>query len=189
MVKTNLKVTDVNANGVTTGDGKITAGTVIWTAGIKASPLNSQMEGELDPMGRVYVQKDLSLEKYPDIFVAGDQAHFCHDGKLPLPAIAPVALQQGRFIGQAILRESRAQARGEFHYQDKGNMVAIGRSSAILQKGTIHITGFFAWIVWLFIHIYYLIGFKNKLFVFLQWALFYMTYKKGARLIVDKCKR
>ncbi|MFO7964331.1 MAG: NAD(P)/FAD-dependent oxidoreductase [Desulfobacterales bacterium] len=188
-VKTSLKVTHIDAEGITTEKGKIPAQTVIWAAGIRASGLNLQLGGELDRIGRIYVQKDLSLQLHPDIFVAGDQAHFAQDGKHPLPAIAPVALQQGRFVGKAILREVTGNLRGEFHYHDKGSLATIGRSRAVLKKGDYEIGGFPAWLIWLFIHIYYLIGFKNKVFVFLQWAYFYISYKKGARLIVDQCDR
>ena len=187
-VISNKKVVDIDSEKVITEDSVIQTHTAIWAAGIQASPLNSQFEGELDRMGRIKVQKDLSLHNFPNIFVLGDQSHIAGKDNEPLPAIAPVALQQGRYVGQTILDDLDANPRKPFSYYDKGLLATIGRNKAIYQKGSFEMRGVPAWITWLFIHIYYLIGFKNKFFVFLQWAFYYMSYKKGARLIVDKCE-
>jgi NADH dehydrogenase len=136
-------------------------------------------------MGRIVVEPDLSLKHYPEIFVAGDQAHFSHQTGKPLHGIAPVALQQGRFIAKNILKELEGKPREKFHYIDKGQLATIGRNNAVLEIGRLKLGGFLAWMVWLFIHIYYLIGFKNKFVVLFQWASSYLTYQKGARLIVS----
>jgi NADH dehydrogenase len=184
-VLTDKKVTKIDADGVNMGDERIEAATILWAAGIEASSLNRQLKGELDSMGRIVVEPDLSLKHYPEIFVAGDQAHFSHQTGKPLQGIAPVALQQGRFIAKNILREIEDKPREKFNYIDKGQLATIGRNNAVLEIGRLKLSGFWAWIIWLFVHIYYLIGFKNKFVVFFQWASSYMTYQKGARLIVN----
>lgn len=185
-VLTSKKVTEIDADGVNLGDERIEAATVIWAAGIQASNLNRQLKGELDAIGRIIVEPDLSLKKYPEIFIAGDQAHFFHQTGKPLPANAPVALQQGRFIAKNILKELAGKTKKKFHYIDKGHLAAIGRNKAVLEIGYFKLGGFWAWIIWLFVHIYYLIGFQNKFMVFVQWAFSYLSFKKGARLVVDK---
>jgi NADH dehydrogenase len=179
------KVTKIDPDGVNMRDERIEAATVLWAAGIQASSLNRQLNGELDSMGRIVVEPDLSLKNYPEIFVAGDQAHFSHQTGKPLHGIAPVALQQGRFIAKNILKELGGKPREKFHYIDKGHLATIGRNNAVLEIGKLKLGGFLAWIIWLFVHIYYLIGFKNKFVVLLQWASSYLTYQKGARLIVN----
>jgi len=184
-VMTFKKVTKIDADGVNIGDERIEAATVLWAAGIQASDLNRQLRGELDSMDRIVVEPDLSLKHYPEIFVAGDQAHFSHQTGKPLHGIAPVALQQGRFIAKNILKELEGKPREKFHYIDKGQLATIGRNNAVLEIGRLKLSGFLAWMVWLFIHIYYLIGFKNKFVVLFQWASSYLTYQKGARLIVN----
>jgi NADH dehydrogenase len=184
-VLTFKKVTKIDADGVNIGDERIEAATVLWAAGIQASGLNRQLRGELDSMGRIVVEPDLSLKHYPDIFVAGDQAHFAYQTGEPLHGIAPVALQQGRFIAKNILKELEGKPREKFHYIDKGQLATIGRNNAVLEIGKLKLGGFLAWMIWLFVHIYYLIGFKNKFVVLFQWASSYLTYQKGARLIVN----
>jgi len=184
-VLTLRKVTKIDADGVNMRDERIEAATVLWAAGIQASSLNKQLKGELDSMGRIVVEPDMSLKHFPEIFVAGDQAHFSHQTGEPLHGIAPVALQQGRFIAKNILKELEHKPRERFHYIDKGQLATIGRNNAVLEIGRIKLGGFWAWIIWLFVHIYYLIGFKNKFMVLLQWAYSYLTYQKGARLIVN----
>jgi NADH dehydrogenase len=184
-VLTFKKVTKIDADGVNIGDERIEAATVLWAAGIQASGLNRQLRGELDSMGRIVVEPDLSLKHYPEIFVAGDQAHFSYQTGEPLHGIAPVALQQGRFIAKNILKELGGNPREKFHYIDKGQLATIGRNNAVLEIGRLKLGGFLAWMIWLFVHIYYLIGFKNKFVVLFQWASSYLTYQKGARLIVN----
>ena len=184
-VLTFKKVTKIDADGVDIGNERIEAATVLWAAGIQASGLNRQLKGELDSMGRIVVESDLSLKHHPEIFVAGDQAHFSYQTGEPLHGLAPVALQQGRFIAKNILREIENKPREKFHYIDKGQLATIGRNNAVLEIGRLKLGGFLAWMIWLFVHIYYLIGFKNKFVVLFQWASSYLTYQKGARLIVN----
>lgn len=183
---TSTRVTEVNAMGIKMGNEEVRARTVIWAAGVKPSSLSQTMNVELDSVGRVKVQKDLSLPGHPEVMVLGDQAHFpTKDGK-GLPGLAPVAMQQGTHAASNILADLRQRPRQPFVYRDKGIMATIGRKSAIVQIGRLQYGGFFAWLTWLFIHIYYLIGFKNRIFVFAQWAWAYLTFKRGARLILDK---
>ena len=185
-VWTSSRVTQVNSEGVEVGQEKVQAGTVLWAAGVQVSALNHKLGVELDSQGRVVVEPDLSLKEYSDAFVAGDQANFSHQNGTPLPGLAPVALQQGRFIANNILRELNGHSRQAFKYFDKGQMATIGKSRAIVETGKLQFGGFFAWLTWLVIHIYYLSGFKNRMFVTLNWAWSYLTFRRGARLIVTK---
>lgn len=179
-------VTRVDAKGVELGDERIHATTVLWAAGTEASELGPVSEIETDNRGRIIVEPDLSLPDYPKVFIAGDQSCFTHQTGQPLPGTAPVAIQQGRFIGKTILADLKEKPRTEFQFKDKGQMATIGRSRAIVQSGRFKIAGWFAWVAWLVIHIYYLTGFRNRLFVVLQWAWSYMSFHRGARLIVEK---
>ena len=176
----------MDAKGLDIGRERIEAATVIWAAGIKASELNRDLSKEQDRLGRVTVDADLGLPGYPEIFVAGDQARCLDRNGEPLPGVAPVALQQGRHVARNILAEIGGEARRAFSYFDKGQMSTVGRSRAIVEMGPLRFTGFFAWITWLVVHIYFLTGFKNRLFVVLQWATAYFTFTRGARLIVDR---
>ncbi len=182
---TNTRVTKVEDGTVSLGEERIAAQTVIWAAGVKPAALNAKLDVKKDSAGRIEVQQDLSIPGHPQVFVVGDQAHFEQDGKA-LPGLAPVAMQQGRKAADNILRLIKGKPTEAFHYFDKGQMATIGRSRAILQLGSLHMSGLFAWLAWLFVHIYYLIGFKNRIFVLYQWAWAYLTYRRGARLIVDK---
>ncbi len=189
-VRTQTKVTEVKEDGVQTDKEWIPSHTAIWAAGVAPSITGKQLKGsktvELDRSGRVVVESDLSLKNYPNIFVIGDQASVAgKDGK-PLPGLAPVAMQAGRHAARNILKRIRNQTTKPFSYLDKGIMATIGRKSAVIQVNQIKIGGIIAWLGWLFIHIYYLIGFRNRFFVFLQWTWSYLTFSKGARLIVDK---
>jgi NADH dehydrogenase len=141
---------------------------------------------ETDTQGRVIVEPDLTAKGHPHLFIAGDQARYTHETGKPLPGTAPVAMQQGRYIGHTILDELKGAARRPFHFVDKGQMATIGRSRAILEIGKIRLEGWFAWVAWLVVHIYYLTGFKNRILVVLQWAWSYLTFARGARLIVGK---
>ncbi len=183
---TSTRVTGVKEDRVDLGNESIKARTVIWAAGVQPSSLGKDLDVPLDPIGRVIIEKDLSLKNHPEVFVLGDQAFFPTDDGKGLPGLAPVAMQQGSFAASNILRDLKNQPRREFHYVDKGMMATIGRKSAVVQMKHFEFGGFFAWITWLFVHIYYLIGFKNRIFVFIQWAWSYITFKRGARLIVDK---
>jgi NADH dehydrogenase, FAD-containing subunit len=183
---TNTRVTDVKKDSVTLGDEVIKASTILWAAGVQPSSINKTLGVPLDRTGRVIIEKDLSLKDYPEVFVLGDQACYTTKKGESLPGLASVAMQQGMHAGRVILNEIEGKPRREFHYLDKGQMATIGRRKAIAQIGKIKISGFLAWLIWLFIHVYYLIGFKNKIFVIWQWAYAYLTFKRGARLIVDK---
>ena len=186
-IRTNTKVLDVNEDGIRAGENFIFSRTVLWAAGVAAVSLNRKLGTELDPQGRVFVKRDCSLKEFPYIFVIGDQAHHPYgEDRRPLPGLAPVAMQQGRFVAGLIRDEVNGKHRQDFHYVDKGQMATIGRSRAVAVYQGLHITGFLAWISWLFVHIYYLIGFKNRLSVIFQWAWTYLTYKRGARLIVQE---
>ncbi|PCI26790.1 MAG: FAD-dependent oxidoreductase [SAR324 cluster bacterium] len=185
-VWTSSMVTHIDEQGVEIGSERIQSATVIWAAGVQASSLGESLEVPLDRQRRVIVEPDLSLKEYPEVFVIGDQAHCAHQNGKPLPGVAPVAFQQGRFIGQNILREIKGIDRLEFRYLDKGQMATIGKSKAIVETGRLKIGGFIAWVAWLLIHIYYLTGFKNRLFVTLNWAWSYLTFRRGARLVVSK---
>jgi NADH dehydrogenase len=182
-VRTLTRVTDIQPGCVYIGEETIRSQTILWAAGIKASHLGSicqlKASAELDRIGRVKVNPDLSVGKYKNLFVIGDLAH-CVDGSgNPLPGVAPVAMQQGRYVAELLLKQTSKP----FHYHDKGSLAVIGRNAAVAQSGRLHLSGFPAWLAWAFVHIYYLIEFDNKLLVMMQWAMNYFTRKKGARLI------
>lgn len=185
-VRTSSKVTDVSSEQVYLGTELIRAGTILWAAGVQPSSLGRTLGVDLDAVGRVVVQKDLSLPRHPEVFVIGDQAACMNEKGISLPGLAPVAIQQGHFVAETILRDVKGAPRKYFHYKDMGQMATIGRKKALVEFGRLRFYGYFAWLTWLLIHIYYLIGFKNRFFVFLQWAWSYFTFKRGARLIVGK---
>ena len=182
----NSRVTNVTADGVEVGDERLQASTVVWAAGIEASPLGKTSGFECDRQGRVVVSKDLSIPQHPDIFVAGDQANFTTEDKEVLPGVAPVAVQQGRHFAKVIRADLGSRPRPDFKYLDKGQMATIGRSRAIAETGKLRMTGFTAWIAWLLVHIYFLTGFRNRLFVIMSWAWSFVTFRRGARLILAK---
>jgi NADH dehydrogenase len=159
---------------------------VLWAAGVEASRIGRQLGSETDRQGRVIVDADLSLKQHSNIFVIGDMAHCAHQTGNPLPGTAPVAMQQGRYVARTILRDLKGEKREPFHFVDKGQLATIGRSRAILEIGRLRLAGWTAWILWLIIHIYYLTGFKNRLLVVAQWAWSYLTFSRGARLIVNR---
>ncbi|MFN2366743.1 MAG: NAD(P)/FAD-dependent oxidoreductase [Desulfurivibrionaceae bacterium] len=185
-VRNASKVTRISGDGVEIGSEKIYADTVLWAAGVRAPVFVRKLGGKLDSQGRIIVEPDLSQGEYPNIFVAGDLANFSHQTGRPLPGLAPVALQQGRFIAKNILREIEGNPRQNFAYRDKGQVATIGRGRAVVEMGKLKTGGFFAWLLWLIVHIYYLTGFKNRLFVIMNWALSFLTFRRGARLIVSK---
>jgi NADH dehydrogenase len=185
-VWTSSAVTLIDADGVEIGKERLRAGTVVWAAGVKASPVGQTIGAPIDRQGRVVVEPDLSVSGHPNIFVAGDLSVFTHQTGAPLPGTAPVAMQQGQHVGRTILRALKGQPRAPFHFVDKGQMATIGRSRAITQLGNIKVSGFLAWLIWLAVHVYYLAGFKNRLLVVMQWAWSYLTFGRGARLIVER---
>lgn len=190
-VRTNTLVTNIEGDTVTLKcDGKeetAQAFTVLWAAGIKASPLGKaiadQTGAELDRIGRVIVESDLSVPGCPNIFIAGDLAHYAHQGSGPLPGTAATAMQQGSYLAKSIKCRMANKAVKPFDYKDNGSLAVIGRNEAVADLGFARLSGFPAWMIWIFIHIYYLIEFDNKLLVMLQWGWHYFTSQRGARLI------
>jgi len=188
--RTNSMVTAIDDHGVTVktaaGVERINARTVIWSAGVHASSFGNVLErragAQLDRGGRVTVNSDLSIPGHPEIFVIGDLAHFEQDGKL-LPGVAQVAMQGGGYVARLIRRRLQGKSSPPFRYFDKGSLAVIGRAAAVAQIGPIHISGLIAWLVWLFIHLMYLVEFSNRVLVFIQWGFLYLTYNRGARLI------
>jgi NADH:ubiquinone reductase (H+-translocating) len=197
-VRTSTMVTQIDPGAVHFGGTRLEAAVILWAAGVAASPLGKKLDTPLDRAGRVQVQPDLSLPKHPEVFVIGDLASLKDEHGKMLPGVAPVAIQQGRFVAKLIRHETAGllreggnfdlnrinrNSRLPFHYWDKGSLATIGRSAAIAEFGRIHISGFIAWLSWLFVHIFFLIGFQSRLLVFIQWAWSYFTYERGARLI------
>ncbi|CAG0933906.1 partial NADH dehydrogenase, partial [Planctomycetaceae bacterium] len=185
-VRLSCMVTRIDADGIEAGGETTPAATVLWGAGVKASGIGAMLGSELDRQGRVIVQPDLSLPGRPEVFVIGDQAHCRDEHGEPLPGLAPVALQQGRLCARNILRDQRGEPRKSFSYLDKGHMATIGRSRAIGEIRRVRFSGFIAWLAWLFVHIYFLAGFKNRFFVILHWGWSYLTFGRGARLITSR---
>jgi NADH:ubiquinone reductase (H+-translocating) len=174
------------------GEGeRIDAHTVVWAAGVTASELAALLAREagleVDRAGRVTVGPDLTLPGHPEVLALGDMVRVrARDGTLAtLPAIAPVAMQQGRYAARAIAKRAEGETPGPFRYVDKGNLATIGRSKAVADVKGVHLAGFPAWVVWLFVHLFYLIGFQNRLLVFLRWTISFLTHGRGARLIVE----
>ena len=186
---TGSRVTHIDSEGVGLGTEALRASTVIWAAGVQPSPLGQSLGVPLDSVGRVQVEPDLSLPRYSQVFVLGDQATFLGRDGRPLPGLAPVAMQQGHHAARMILRTLGNQTREPFRYRDRGQMATIGRRRAIVQAGQIQFGGATAWFAWLLIHVWNLIGFKKRLFVLLQWAWSYLTWRRGARLILDRSDR
>jgi NADH:ubiquinone reductase (H+-translocating) len=186
------RVTNVDAGGVTVEAGgqteHIPARTVLWAAGVRASSLGRKLAeragAPLDRAGRVLVEPDLSIPGHPEIHVLGDLASVTQDGK-PLPGVAPVAMQQGRYVADLLVKKLRGQAVPPFRYFDKGNLATIGRNRAVAQFGRLHVSGFPAWFLWVFVHLMYLVEFENRLLVFVEWVYNYITRNRGARLITN----
>jgi NADH dehydrogenase len=182
-VRTNSPVTDVQSGQVRIGDEMFPAEVVLWAAGVSASELGRALGAPVDKAGRVFVEPDLSLPGHREVFVIGDLATLKDKHGKPLPGVAPVALQEGTWVAKQIKGDLGGKARKPFHYFDKGSLATIGRAAAIAQFGKVHISGFLAWLSWLFVHIMFLIGFRNRIVVMLQWAWSYLTYERAAWLI------
>ena len=184
---TNSRVSDIDENGVTVSGETIHSATILWAAGVKASPLGNDSGFECDRAGRICVGEDLAIPNHTNVFVAGDQCALIDPAtERQLPGVAPVAVQQGKFIADCIKADLAGKTRGQFRYVDKGQMATIGRSRAIAEVGTMKFKGLFAWLVWLVIHIFFLTGFRNRVFVVMNWAWAFFTFRRGARLIVEK---
>lgn len=188
-VRLNTRVTHVDAAGVTLGELRLPARTVLWGAGVEPSKLNRALGVEVDRAGRVLVGPDLALAAHPEVFVIGDQAHAAGADGQPLPGLAPVAMQAGRSVAANVLRDLRGKPRVPFSYLDKGQMATIGKSKAILEAGNLRLGGLIAWLGWLFIHVLFLIGFRNRLAVISGWAWAYAFSRRNARLIIPKTWR
>ncbi|RYZ06461.1 MAG: NAD(P)/FAD-dependent oxidoreductase [Myxococcales bacterium] len=183
-IRTGLRVTAMDERGVTCGDERIEASTVLWAAGVRGSGLCQKLGFEVDRAGRALVEQDCSVKGHPEVFAIGDCASFIPEGgSVPLPGVSPVAMQQGRFIARQIVRSLEAAPRQRFKYRDKGSMATIGRSRAVAQVGKLQMTGFLAWLAWLTVHIFYLIDFRNRVVVLVDWAYAYFAYRRGSRLI------
>lgn len=182
-VRTSTMVTAVEPGAVCLGNTRLASVVTLWAAGVAASPLGKKLGLGVDRAGRVNVQTDLSLPGHPEVFVIGDLAALKDAQGKMLPGVAPVAIQEGKFVAHTIGRELKGQPRQAFHYLDKGSLATIGRAAAVAQFGKIHISGFLAWLSWLFVHVFFLIGFRNRIIVLIQWAWSYFTYERGARLI------
>jgi NADH dehydrogenase len=179
----NARVTGISAEAVIVGSERVNAHTIIWAAGVAGSELGRSIGVPLDGAGRVIVEPDLSVPKHPDLFVAGDLAGFTHQGGQQLPGVAQVAKQQGRHAARNVLGRSRGGSTRPFRYRDPGNMATIGRAHAIADFGWLRVSGFAGWLLWLFVHILFLVGFRNRLSVLLQWGSSYVTYQRSVRLI------
>ena len=183
------KVVNITAEGVQVEETFIPCKNVIWAAGNQASPLLKTLDTPLDRQGRAVVESDLSIPGFPNIFVIGDAACALGKDQKPLPGVSPVAIQQGRYVAQIIKKELPKEKRNPFKYFDKGSMATIGKAKAIAMIGKMEFTGLLAWLMWCFIHIVYLIGFRSKITVLLEWMLIYLTGHRGARLIYSSVEK
>lgn len=191
-VLTSTMVTMIEPGVITMGDKRMEATVILWAAGVLASPLGKKLGVPVDRAGRVLVHPDLSIAGHPEVFVIGDLASLKDKAGKLLPGVAPVAILEGRYVAKVIRHEihggahARSSDRKPFHYWDKGSLATIGRAAAVAEFAKIHISGYVAWLAWLFIHIFFLIGFRNRVLVFIQWAWSYFTYERGARLITGR---
>ncbi len=182
-VRLGAAVTDCSCDGVRLGGDFVPARTIVWAAGVMASPAGRWLGAETDRVGRVKVRADLSVPGQPDVFVIGDTAAVAAPNGSMLAGVAPVAKQQGQYIARALVARSKGQTFGPFRYRDYGLLATIGRSRAVAQLGGLHISGFLAWVLWSVAHVYFLIGFRNRFIVALNWAWSYITFQRGSRLI------
>lgn len=187
-VRTGTMVKEVTNHGVTVNEEFIPSWTVIWAAGNAAAPIGKSLGAETDRAGRVVVNEDLSVPGHPEIFAIGDMVCFKYQTGQPLPALSPVAMQMGRHAAKNVLSRVQGQQSTSFRYFDKGTMATIGRNKAVADLKFVRFTGYLAWLSWLFVHLIFLIGLRNRLLVFFQWTWAYLTYGRGARLIYDMFK-
>jgi NADH:ubiquinone reductase (H+-translocating) len=184
VVRTETFVTGIRRGTVEAAGWTIPTRTVIWAAGNTASPLLKCLRSPLDKQGRAIVGRDCTIPGHPEVFVLGDAALFEQDGR-PLPGVSPAAIQMGRYAAGVIRRDLAGKPREPFRYWDKGQLAVIGRGQAVADIGRLHFSGFIAWLLWIFVHIFFLIGFRNRVIVMMEWAWAYFTYQRGARLITE----
>lgn len=182
-VRINSPVSNIDGQGVFLPDEKVMARTVLWAAGVAASPLGAALEVPLDRAGRVVVAPDLSVPGHAEIFVAGDLASITQGGR-PVPGVAPAAKQMGAHVARAIRARIKGETSSAFHYRDYGNLATIGRSAAVVDLGRVKFAGRFAWWFWLLAHVFFLIGFRNRILVLINWAWSYWTYQRHARIVL-----
>jgi NADH dehydrogenase len=187
-VRTKRVVTSVDAQGVDLGSDRIAARTVLWAAGVTGSGFGRALGAPLDRAGRVLVEPDLSVAGHPRVFVVGDLANLTQDGAL-IPGVAPAAMQEGKHAARNVVRILRGLPSRPFRYRDKGSLATIGRSAAVANFGRVHLSGAVAWLAWLFIHLLFLIGFRNRALVLFEWAWSFVSYDRGARLITGPLRR
>jgi len=185
----NSPVTDIRVDGIEIEERFIETPNMVWAAGVKASPLIEALDCKIDKMGRAIVNKDLTIPGSNNIFVIGDAAHSKDEDGNPLPGLAPVALQMGRYVGDLIKKEIPINDSKAFHYVDKGTMATIGRAKAVAEVRGFTFSGLIAWLLWCFIHIFFLIGFRNRFRVFAEWSWYYITFKRGVRLITGRLSK
>ena len=185
----NKRVTSIELGRVVLGAETIESETVLWAAGVTASPLAQSLGVPLDRVGRVRVEPDLTVPGHPEVMVIGDLAVCIDQSGKPLPGVCPVAIQQGRHAARNILRSIQGLPTEVFHYRDKGNLATIGRAQAVADLGRLRISGIWAWLAWLFVHVFFLIGFRNRFVVIFEWAWAYFTFQRGARLITGDIEK
>lgn len=184
-VRTETMVTDIRPGWVRAAGWTIPTQTVVWAAGNTASPILKSLGAPLDPMGRAIVEPDCTIPGHPEVFVLGDAAAFNHQEGGTLPGICPVAIQMGQYTARIIRGDLAGRPRRAFSYWDKGQLAVIGRGQAVADIWKLHFSGLLAWLIWIFVHVFFLIGFRNRVLVLLQWAWSYVTYSRGARLITE----
>jgi NADH dehydrogenase len=187
-VMTGAAVTGIDATHVYFGEYAFPASVVLWCAGVSASPLGKFLGAPTDHAGRVQVQPDLTIAGHPEVFIVGDQASVFQENGKPVPGVAPAAIQMGKFAAACVLGDLRGEARKSFRYRDKGNLATIGRSSAIADIRGFKVSGFTAWLTWLFVHLLFLIGFRSRIQVLWEWFWEYVTFQRGARLITGQSR-
>jgi NADH dehydrogenase len=184
-VRTSAMVTNIEPGAVSVGKERIPASVILWGAGVSASPLGKMLGVPTDKAGRVIVERDLTVPGHPEVFVTGDLASAKRKNGKPVPGVAPAAIQMGKFAARQIKRMLAGKPRQKFEYLDKGSLATIGRSHAIADFGKLHISGYFAWLSWLFVHLLFLVGFRNRFMVMIEWAWSYITFNYSARLITE----
>jgi NADH dehydrogenase len=183
-VRLNVKITDVNAGGIRTDRGFIETENIIWAAGARSQPLTESISGGIDKIGRILVDACCSVPEHPEVFVIGDSAVYKYDGK-SLPSLAPVAIQQGKYVSGVIKGESRGKTRQPFKYKNKGSIAIIGRHKAVLQYGRLELSGYWAWLIWIVLHLAVISRLRSKCMIVLRWLFYYVTGRRGVRIITS----